>query len=149
MPTTSAPQGSATFTPDAAPRWKETKQDPVPTESRPKTNLTTIASSKKTSMGDFARLLERPRTDVSKPVDNPQPPTPESASRPGAASESVVVKNGPSKIQLAKTPILGIPLAVWYALATVLSALFTYIGAPLIVDVIKGRIASGSQSRPT
>jgi hypothetical protein len=41
-----------------------------------------------------------------------------------------------------------VPQGVWYFLATVFGAMFTYILAPVVVEIIKGRIARHHQQVP-
>jgi hypothetical protein len=65
----------------------------------------------------------------------------ESKPKPTIAPKKDVVEKGISSNQTGGTPIPGLPGDVWYAIGTMLGAVFTSILAPIAVEIIRGRIA--------
>jgi hypothetical protein len=82
---------------------------------------------------------------MAKPSDNPaktEAPNVEDMSKPRAVAPRTDDMEGPaSASQPQRTLRDDLPRDVWYILATVFGAVFTYILAPVIVEILRGRVA--------
>jgi hypothetical protein len=88
--------------------------------------------------GDFCQPVGQAEKRVSNSVkgDKYQAANVENQSKPAGALQKDEIEKG---ISTNQSP--GLPKDVWYAIATVFGAVFTYILAPIVVEVFRGRIA--------
>ena len=93
-----------------------------------------------------------PKDVMGNPSDNPaktEAPNVEGMSKPRAESLRTDDMDGPtSPSQPQRNLRDDLPRDVWYILATVFGAVFTYILAPVVVEIIKGRMARHHQQVP-
>jgi hypothetical protein len=86
------------------------------------------------------------------PSDNPaktQAPNVEDRSKPRTESPRTDDMEGPtSAFQPERILHHYVPRDLWYILATVFGAVFTYILAPVVVEIIKGRLARHHRQVP-
>jgi hypothetical protein len=86
-----------------------------------------------------------PKNVMGNPSDNPakaQETDVEDMAKPRAESRRTDDMDGPmSASQARRTLRNDLPRDVWYILATLVGAVFTYILAPVVVEIIKVRIA--------
>jgi hypothetical protein len=103
--------------------------------------------SKKSPPREFAQTngSVSPKDVMGNPADNPaktEAPNVESMSKPQAESQRTDDMDGPASASQPQRILRDdFPRDVWYILATVFGAVFTYILAPVIVELIRGRIA--------
>lgn len=134
-PTMSTQREIAKFAPEAVPA-EQSLARPIQMETEPlsKTPIPAnivgiIASSKKESTCDSVR----PNVGASK------------VSKP-ASAPVIEVAEGEKAKDHSKTPTPAFSRDFWYGIATVFGAVFTTILAPIVVDIAKGRMASGRNS---
>lgn len=121
-------------------------EPPAPT-AKPKERPEAIAwSSKKTPLSDTPKPLDAISKAVSKPqnVEKHRHPTP--------AGKLAIPKKessgqSTSTMQPASVPLTGIPRDVWYILATIFGAVFTSILGPIVVEIIRERMAFARQQQ--
>jgi hypothetical protein len=148
-PNTLIQQISAKFTPEAFPAKKglakayEAKEEASAIKPRPNEYVGTNArKSQKDSICNSFQPLDQAKRSVSK-SDNAvitQAPNMASKSKPGAIQNDDIEK-GISANKPQRTSVLGLPKDVWYAIATVFGAVFSSILAPIVVEIIRGRLA--------
>jgi hypothetical protein len=88
----------------------------------------------------FEPIDQAKRVSKSDDAEITRAPNAERRSKPGAIQKDDR-EEGISANKLQRAPLASLPKDVWYAIATVFGAIFTYILAPIVVEIIRGRIA--------
>jgi hypothetical protein len=144
-PTPPAQQPDLKVGPEALPARKtlatamEESKEPPSRESPPRESAQTIASVS-------------PKDVMGNPSDNSaktQAPNVEDMSKPRPESLRTDDMDGPTSASQPQRILRDdLPRDLWYLLATVFGAVFTYILAPVVVEIIKGRLARHHQRVP-
>jgi len=138
------------FTPEAVPAKKglakanEANKEPSAIKPKPKEYVGTIASTtQKNAVWDSFQPLDQAKRSIPK-SDNAeitQAPNVESKSKPKGAIQKDDIAEEILANQPQRTPLPGLPRDVWYAIATFFGAVFSYILSPIVVDIIRGKMA--------